>query len=185
MKIASVRVSFSKLHSLGDYSNCKPMVEIEADIDCDGDIGGVIDGLVRDCVSTVHEIIDSELMQHDRKPFYNMVTTWHVYRSDLRECFVVLPSPMKPKTFENWQVRTDDWIRPYPRKLFPSSLSANSYVMELQEGNGMHYKVLTLNGTEQTPPLPDMGEPPNWYKKDLKTYFNYLDIPQERLGRDR
>lgn len=179
MIVKHVKVKMGMTQNLGDYTNCRPEIEFEAEISQHDNLPLVVDRLSLMAVEKLHQIIDDELEQRGRVAMYHEGDFYHVYCNDSRKCIVVveeyetLPIDSNWKEKDVWQYVGYDW----PGKMrFETAMKA----VEHLESKHPDYRIVDyLEFASELPPLPDPGPEPIWYQKDLKSAFERLGIKKE------
>lgn len=92
MRITQVTINFTETCNLGDYSNTKPSIEIQALLEAGDDVHAVIDELVTTAQAVIHEKIDAELERVDKPVKYSTDPLYDVIYSSRTNLVAIVPA---------------------------------------------------------------------------------------------
>ena len=178
MKIKTVTLELGAVQNLGDYTNIRPLVRLEAELETTDNLFDVLLRLEQAATETIHDIIDNELEFSGQPVKYSEEKLYGVWVSELRRCAVICPVDLELPTESNWK-DTDRWINKsgdFPRKM---RLETAKRVVQRFIDDGYasaFFQFPTLFDASSLPPLPDPGPEPTWSKKGLLEPFGMLRI---------
>lgn len=185
MRLTHVKVEYGCTQNIGDYSNVKPSIVIEADLEEGDSAKKTIDKLVGQALEQMHAIVDDEMENVGMKPRYYDGPLFHIHLSEIRKCFVLSPKHVKLPEESNWKDR-DSWYGPFHQGLRLKDNMRPKTAMEIWkafEPKDGYIKVDCMSGDFSTlPPLPDVGPEPAWHSKALDHWFRQFHVLEERWG---
>lgn len=108
MEILEIKVKYGMTQNLGDYTNCRPEIEVSARLTAGDDVEETVLDLVKLARDQVREIVDDELEAAGHSPKYYNGQLFKVSRSEKRNCIVVYPEHLELPREKNWK-ESDYW----------------------------------------------------------------------------
>ncbi|MCA9935975.1 MAG: hypothetical protein H6662_15705 [Ardenticatenaceae bacterium] len=177
MQIEKITVKFGMTQNLGNYTNCRPEIELQAIIDEHDDPAWEIAALREMAVEMVHKLVDDELEQAGEPPKYTKEPLYSVFYAIKRGIVVVSPAGAKLPEISNW-LENDAWSRQYdmPPQMRLSTAMEKAALLAREHD----YTLLDCSAGNfgDIPSLPDPGPEPTWHAKSLKRPFEHLQIPE-------
>ncbi len=181
MQTKTIEIEYGLTVNLGNYSNAKPVVKLVAELDENDDPDLSLDELIDLARQKVQAVADDELERSGNTIKYSDEMLYQVRYSELRECVVIAPATMKLPQEKTWK-ESDSW-QPGNRN-YPSQMRYTTAVKPASEiANMRYFELIAIHSPHELgkiPPLPDPGPEPVWSIKQLKRYFQHLDIPESR-----
>ena len=177
MEIKEIRIKYGMTQNLGDYTNCRPEIEITAVISPTDDVTDVLAELDGLATEHVHNVIDDELEAAGQEVKYYTGQLYRVAHNKVRKCIVVYPVgaelPDEPtwKTQDRWETGRFGW---------PDKMRMGTAKRQVSNLADLHpdYDMISFPG-DLIPPMPNDGPEPAWHIKNLKIMFERLQIPEE------
>lgn len=178
MQITEISIRLGMTQNLGDYTNCRPEVELRAQLDPSDNHHTALDALIETAAACLHAIVDNELELAGKPPKYFNGDLYRLRYSTLRQVVVAvrvgvdLPQESNWKENDNWRT---DYFSGVPQEM---RLEAAQRYLAAQ-ANNMGYTAVTIHtedDLQQLPPLPNPGPEPVWSQKGLARHFERLAI---------
>ena len=178
MQITEITVKMGMTQNLGDYTNCRPEIELRATLNEGDDPDVALNQLIADTRQQLHDVVDDELEAAGREVKYFTGPLFRTVYSDVRQVIVVHLDAVELPAESNWKFG-DMWQRSHD---FPARMrlaTATRAAAELAERKGypVHFAT-TLEAALQLPPLPDAGPEPAWHAKGLLSALRALHLPE-------
>ncbi len=177
MEILEIKVKYGMTQNLGDYTNCRPEMEVSARMSAGDDVAETVLDLVNLAREQVHEIVDDELEATGQSPKYYNGRLLRVSRSEKRDCIVVYPEHLELPREENWKER-DSWQSDGIYQAMRPETAVAAAVKLGERYPGMMLVNCTSGDFSELPLLPDPGPEPLWHQKGLQRRLRELDIDE-------
>lgn len=187
--IRELEIEYGVTQNLGDYSNCKPLVRIKAELGDGDDPHTELSKLAELARREVHAIVDDELEAADREVKYHTGLLYQIRESKVRKAVILVPVGVTLPGDSNWKER-DYWYKhghPYDMReaLALRRLEAVKRDKTSSDGGAppegeQSFVFLDCRSGDlsKLPPLPDAGPEPVWHQKGLESVFNNLGIDE-------
>ncbi|MCB8945849.1 MAG: hypothetical protein H6658_19040 [Ardenticatenaceae bacterium] len=178
MQITNITVSYSRVQSLGNYSNVKSGASLTATVEDEDDFDEVERILVMLAKATVHNEIDDALEMDGGSPKFYDGPLYRVRINDERQAIVILPAEgVEMPDESNWKTR-DRWYS------VSGGVRLQTAVKRAAEkaDDGLYQVYDCSNGDLSIiAPLPDPGPEPMWHSKGLRRNFENLYLDNESV----
>ncbi|MCB8986920.1 MAG: hypothetical protein H6661_04130 [Ardenticatenaceae bacterium] len=179
MQITEITVKMGMTQNLGDYTNCRPEIELRATLNEGDDPDIELNDLVAETRRRLHAIVDDELEAAGREVKYFTGALFRTVYSDVRQAIAVHLDAIALPAESNWKFG-DMWQRSHN---FPARMrleTATRAAAELADKTGYPVHIATTPDADlQLPPLPDAGPEPAWHAKGLRHALQALRLPEE------
>ncbi|MCB8988967.1 MAG: hypothetical protein H6661_14595 [Ardenticatenaceae bacterium] len=180
MQITEITVKMGMTQNLGDYTNCRPEIELRATLNEDDDPDIELNDLVAETRRRLHAVVDDELEAAGREVKYFVGPLFRTVYSDVRQVIVVRLDKVELPAESNWKFR-DEWRHdhrfPVRMRLKTAELAADA----LRDEKGYPVFIATTPSADLQllPPLPDVDPEPAWHAKGLRHALLNLRLPEE------
>lgn len=179
MHVKQITVKLGMTQNLGDYSNCRPEIEIVAHLNDGERPDVVIDGLLMTAHQRLTDMVDTELEAAGREPKYFPGQRYCVAYNNARQCIVLYRQGLAVPDESNWKY-SDSWRRADSAPLAMRPNTASRIADALSEKTGYAVWIVEdAEGFSDIPSLPIDGPEPAWHSKKLEARLRRLDIPEE------
>ncbi|MCB8988059.1 MAG: hypothetical protein H6661_09970 [Ardenticatenaceae bacterium] len=180
MQITEITVKMGMTQNLGDYTNCRPEIELRATLNEGDDPDAALGQLIADTRQQLHDVVDDELEAARLDVKYFTGPLFETAYSDVRQVIVILRYGQELPAEKNWKFR-DEWRHdhrfPVRMRLKTAELAADA----LMSRTGYPVFIATTPSVDLQllPPLPDAGPEPAWHAKGLRNALQALRLPEE------
>jgi len=179
MQITEITVKMGMTQNLGDYTNCRPEIELRATLNEGDDPDVALNQLIADTRQQLHDVVDDELEAAGREVKYFTGPLFRTAYSDVRQVIVICLDAVELPAEKNWKIG-DMWQRSYDRPARMRLETAMRAATELADKTGYPVHLATTpDAALQLPPLPDAGPEPAWHAKGLRNALQAMRLPEE------
>lgn len=175
MQVIEITVKMGMTQNLGDYTNCRPEIEMRVTISPDDIVPMALDHLIKDCQGRLHNIVDDELEAAGKPVKYHDGPLYGVCYAEKRRLVVIYPAGDKLPECGNWR-ESDVWRVDYTA---PSKMRldmAFRLAQKISSDRGFAALDCTDGDYSDLPQLPDPGPQPAWHQKGLESNLKFLQI---------